>query len=231
MLRRIALLLLLANLLFFAWSQGWLTGVTGLRPHPDREPERLARQVRPETVVVLPPAPASAPAARPVGAAASATVADAPVCLEAGPFATGASVSAMATLRGVQPPLPPGSWVEVTIERPGAWLVVLAKPATRDALAKRDEELKRARVAYEVLSTPEEHAGSLSLGRFNDREAAERALAQFGQRGIRPAKLVELQAASTIHMLRAERADKAVAAQLTALRADTLGRGFVPCGT
>lgn len=231
MLRRLVFLLLLANLLFFAWSQGWLTGLTGLRPHPEREPERLARQVRPETIVVLPPGPSPASAARPSGPPASASVAEAPMCLEAGPFATGASISAMSTLRGVQPPLPPGSWVEVTIERPGAWLVVLAKPANRDALAKRDEELKRARVAYEVLTAPEEHAGSLSLGRFSDREAADRALAQFGQRGIRPAKLVELQAASTIHMLRADRADKALAAQLTGLKADTLGRGFVPCGT
>jgi hypothetical protein len=225
-LRRIALLLLLANLLFFAWSQGWLTGLTGLRPHPEREPERLARQVRPETIVVLPPDSAPvAPRATP------AAVADAPICLEAGPFATGASISAMATLRAAQPPLPPGSWTEVTIDRPGAWLVVLARPATRDALAKREEELKRARVAYEVLAAPEELAGSLSLGRFTERDAAERALAQLVQRGIRPARVAELQPASTIHMLRAEKADKALAARLTALRADTLGRGFVPCGT
>ncbi|MBX3604359.1 MAG: SPOR domain-containing protein [Piscinibacter sp.] len=233
MLRLLALLLLAANLLFFAWSQGWLADLTGLRPHPEREPQRLARQVRPETIVVLPPPP-TPPAPRSPSGTASAVVAAAaepPVCLEAGPFATGASISAMATLRAVQPPLPPGSWVEVTIERPGAWLVVLAKPANRDALAKRDEELKRARVAYEVLTTPEEFAGSLSLGRFNDREAADRALAQFGQRGIRPARVVELQAASTIHLLRADQADKALAAQLKALKSDTLGRGFVPCGS
>jgi hypothetical protein len=55
MLRPLLLALLGANLLFFAWSQGWLGGrATG-------EPQRLASQVRPEWVRVLPPAsPASA---------------------------------------------------------------------------------------------------------------------------------------------------------------------------
>lgn len=228
MLRRLLFLLLLANIVFFAWSQGWLAGLIGLRPDAQREPERLARQVRPETIVVLPPAPA---AARPAAAAASSVAADTPVCLEAGPFGTGASISAMAALRAVQPPLPAGSWVEVTIERPGAWLVVLPRPGSREAQSRRDEELKRQRISYEVLDAPEELAGSLSLGRFDDREAADKALAQLSQRGVRPAKVAELHAASTIHMLRAARADKALAAQLTALRSDALGRGFVPCGS
>ncbi len=233
MLRRLVFLLLAANLLFFAWSQGWLGGLIGVRPDAQREPERLARQVRPQTIVVLPPAPAASagPIAAPASAAAAAAVADKPVCLEAGPFATGASISAMAALRAVQPPLPPGSWVEVTIDRPGAWLVVMPRPGSREAMARRDEELKRARIAYEVLNAPEELAGSLSLGRFDDRDAADKALAQLSQRGIRPARVAELHAASTIHLLRAAKADKALAAQLGAIRSDALGRGFVPCGS
>jgi hypothetical protein len=32
-------------------------------------------------------------------------------------------------------------------------------------------------------------------------------------------------------MLRADKADAAVAAQLTAIRSPVLGRGFVPCGS
>ena len=47
MLQRLVVLLLLANLLFFAWSQGWLDEIAGSRVHPEREPERLARQVQP----------------------------------------------------------------------------------------------------------------------------------------------------------------------------------------
>ena len=41
-----ALLLLLANLGFFAWTQGWLDSVVSARARGDREPERLARELR-----------------------------------------------------------------------------------------------------------------------------------------------------------------------------------------
>lgn len=231
MLRRFVFLLLLANLLFLAYSQGWLEGLTGLRPHPERDPERLNRQVRPELVVIVDPAtlravpPASAPGTGTAAAAAS------PLCLEAGPFATGASVSAIATLQGAQPPLPPGSWVEVKIERPGSWLLYMGKFPNREALAKKEEELKRARVTYERLSSPPELADGFALGRFDQRTAADRALEQLTQRGVRTARVVETEAPSTLHMLRADKADKALAAQLSALKSDALGRGFVPCGT
>ena len=115
MLRRLALLLLLANLLFFAWSQGWLTGIVGLRPHPEREPERLARQVRPETVVVLPPGPSAASTLRPMLAAAPAGSASAegPVCLEAGlRFSTNAGpVFTGGDVGPFRPYLPSGSYL------------------------------------------------------------------------------------------------------------------------
>ena len=54
MLRLAVLVLLLANLLFFAWSRGWLEGLVPVSPQGDREPERAGRQVRPELVRVLP---------------------------------------------------------------------------------------------------------------------------------------------------------------------------------
>ncbi|MBC8055262.1 MAG: hypothetical protein H7Y61_01650, partial [Rhizobiales bacterium] len=68
MLRALILALLLANLAFFAWTQGWLDAVVSLRPIGDREPERLLRQVRPEVVRILPAGAASA-AASPVALA------------------------------------------------------------------------------------------------------------------------------------------------------------------
>jgi hypothetical protein len=51
-LRVLVLLLLLANGLFYAWAQGWLSPV--MPPRPDqREPGRLSRQVHPELITVL----------------------------------------------------------------------------------------------------------------------------------------------------------------------------------
>ena len=232
MLRRLVVLMLLANLAYFAWTQGWLDGLLGVRSQGDREPERLARQVRPESVIILPPSAANA-----VDAAASAVSADSPApstttaCLEAGPFAIGASVSAVAALQTAQPPLPPGSWNDVKIDRPGSWIVYLGKYPNREALARKEEELRRARVAFEEVRSPPELEFGFSLGRFDQRALADNALEQLVSRGIRTARVVELVAPATLHMLRVEKADKALAAQLMALRSDTLGKGFVSCGS
>lgn len=229
MLRVVVLLLLLANLLFFAFTHGWLEGVAGLRPHAEREPDRLTRQVNADKVVVLPPGAASAAAARAPEPAPSAPQRSA--CLEAGPFATGASVSAVAALQALQPPLPAGSWVDVTLERPGRWMVYMGRYPNREALAKKEDELRRTRVSFEEVTEPAEWTMGLSLGRYDDRAAAERALEQASQRGVRSARVVELAAPATLHMLRAENADAALAERLSALRSPVLGRGFVACGS
>ena len=239
MLQRLVVLLILANLLFFAWSRGWLEDLTGSRVHPEREPERLARQVNPELVVILPPGAASASSSGPVApaaaaaaaAAAASSVATSGTCLEAGPFASGAAVSAVAALQALQPPLRPGSWAEVKTERPGSWMLYMGRFPNRDAMSKKEDELKRSRVSYESLTAPADLVPGFSLGRYDDRAAADRGLEQLGQRGVRSARVVELSAPTTQHMLRADKADAAVAAQLTAIRSPVLGRGFVPCGS
>jgi hypothetical protein len=232
MLRLTAILLLLANLAYFAWTQGWLDAPLGVRSQGDREPERLTRQVRPETVIILPPS--AADAAAPATSAASATSADSPAltaCLEAGPFATGPAASAVAALQSAQPSLPAGSWSSVKVERPGSWIVYVGRFANREALGRKEEELRRTRVAFEEVRSPPELEFGLSLGRFDQRALADRALEQVTQRGVRPARVVETVAPVTLTMLRVEKAGKALAAQLTALRSDALGKGFVPCGS
>jgi hypothetical protein len=98
MLRVLVVLLLVANGVFFAWSQGWLDAFTG-RARGEREPARLAEQVRPDDVKLLPPRAASAALA---AAAASS-------CLEAGPF-VGAELDAAERRLAA---LPPGSWTRV----------------------------------------------------------------------------------------------------------------------
>lgn len=232
MLKRLVALLLLANLGFFAWTQGWLDSVVGVRPTGDREPERLARQVRPESVTIL--SPAALRAAEAAAAAASAASGTASPstnlsCLEAGPFATGASVSAIAALQQAQPPLPAGSWADVRIDRPGAYIVYMGRFANREALSKKEEELRRTRVVFEEVHEPADLQPGFSLGRYAERAQADRALEQLSQRGIRTARVVEITAPAQLHMLRVEKADKALATQLTNLRAEPLGKGFVPC--
>lgn len=211
MLRALIVALLLANLAFFAWTRGWLDTVVGVRPTGDREPERVLLQVRPELIRILP-----ASSAAPVLLA----------CFEAGPF-TDAEIGAAETRARAE--LPVGSWATAKTEQPGTWLVYMGRYASREALTKKEDELKRRRAPYEEISAPPALAPGLSLGRFEQREAAATALAQFTQQGIQTARVVELAPASNRHMLRVEKADATLSAQLVAMPADTLGKGFAAC--
>ena len=216
MLRALVVALLLANVAFFAWTQGWLDSVTGVRAIGDREPERLARQVRPETVRIL-------------SAGSGAGEESAPAvlsCLEAGPFTDAEGAAAQAA---AQAALPTGSWVTAKIEQPGTWIVYMGKFPNAEALAKKEAELERRKLPYDVLSDNPTLAPGLSLGRFDEKAVANKALEQFTQQGIRTARVVELTPASTRQWLRVERADAALAAKLAALKADALGKGFADC--
>lgn len=245
MLRLAVVVLMLVNLVFYAWTRGWLDDVSGVRANGDHEPERLSRQVHPELVRVLPPQPATPPAAPATaaspasspalsGAAAAAAVtrvADAPqpVCLEAGPFAADRIGGADAALHAALPADQRNGWATVKLDRPGGWLVYMGRYPTRDALQKKADELKRRNVRYEEVRSPASLDGGLSLGRFDDRANAERALAQLGQQGIHTARVVEANPGPSSYMLRAAAADPALAARLTSLKLDTLGKGFTAC--
>ena len=213
MLRALVVALLIANLAFFGWSQGWLDGVVGIRARGDREPERLANQVRPETIVVL-------------SAGASAYNASAVSCLEAGPFSPTEIGAAESTL---QASVPANSWSNVRTEKAGTWLVYMGSYPDRETLLRKVDEIRRIRADVEEVAVPGEGEFGLALGRFDERSNAERALAQAQQRGIRTARLVQLTAPAVTHMLRVERADAALAAQLAATKIEAAGKGFVAC--
>jgi hypothetical protein len=213
MLRALVLALVLANVVFFAWTLGWLDGLVGLKASGDREPERLARQVNPDSVVLLAAAPAAA--------------ASAPACLESGPYSPGEVTAAESALRTA---VPGAGWTNARSEQPGAWLVYMGGYPDRETLQRKIEEIGRTRVSFEEVTVPGEGAFGLSLGRYDDKAAADRALAQVQQRGIRTARVVQGPPAVS-HVLRVEHAEPALAAQLAALKVDALGKGFVPCAT
>jgi hypothetical protein len=105
-LRVLLVTLVVANLLFFAFTRGSLDGFLGLRALGDREPERLANQVRPETIRLLP-----------MSAAASAPV-EATACYETPTFAAGEAAAVEAILASS---LPAGAWADTRGERaPGS---------------------------------------------------------------------------------------------------------------
>ncbi|MET0335384.1 MAG: hypothetical protein ABW190_14010 [Rhizobacter sp.] len=217
MLRLLVVVLILANLAFYAWTQGMLDNLTGVRAQGDREPDRLNRQVRPETLRVLPAASATLASTEP-----------APVCLEAGPYTPAQITAAEGVLQTV---LPAGSWSSMKTDAPAVWIVYMGKYPNREALQKKADELKRLKIGYEELrNVPPELQDGLSLGRYDNRADADKALAAVAQRGVRTARVMPFSAANVTHSLRVERADSTLQTRLAGLRAEALqGRSFIPC--
>lgn len=269
MLRWLVIALAAANLLFFVWTQGWLDDVIGLRAHGDSEPARLNRQVRPESVIILPPGgpgaasptnpaeasapspaaapgPASSNGAPPSGstsnsvnsnatanvASSSAGTGTSAVCLEAGPFTPAQLAAALAVLQAARPALPPGSWLDVRNEKPAVWMVYMGRYPNREALERKQEELRRVRGAVfeEVRDIPELTPG-FSLGRFDQRAKAEQALEALSLRGLRTARVVQAVAPVVTHTLRADKLPPDLATQYATLQFEAGARRFAPCAT
>lgn len=219
MLRLFVLVLVLANIGFYAWTQGMLDGVIGARPTGDREPERMLRQVNPDAVRVMPPA----------AAVATAAPETAPACLEAGPYTPAQIAAAESVLQTV---LPPGSWATLKTETPPVWIVYMGKYPNREALQKKADELKRLKISFEEVRNAPELEDGLALGRYDNRAAAEKALNDVTQRGVRTAKVAALSQAVVAHSLRVEHADAALQTRLSGLRAEALlGKPFAVCAS
>jgi hypothetical protein len=135
MLRVLVGLLVLANALFLVWTQGWLDAFVGVRAAGDREPQRLAQQVRPDVVRIITPEALAAEvlAAAEATAAQTQTAAGTP-CLEAGPFNARTVGPAEAALVAT---LPTGTWSRVVIDRDGAVVYMLRVQSTDPALMAR----------------------------------------------------------------------------------------------
>ena len=218
MLRAIVIALVLANAAFFAWTQGWLDNVVGVRSIGDREPERVLRQIRPETIRIVPDPTVAAATPR--------------ACLEAGPFAAAEIAAAEAGLRAALPNAAPGTWVSLKSAQPGTWIVYMGKYPNRESLVRKQDELTRRQVTFEEVTSPVALDPGLSLGRFGERASADSALAQFARQGIHTAKVVELTPPANNFRLRVGSADSALAAQLAELKVDALlGKPFAACVT
>lgn len=208
MLRALVLLLLLANGLYFAWARGWL----GPPPrHAEREPERLAAQVSPEAVTLLPPPRASA--------ALQAAREAARVCLQTAPLQEPAL--GQAEYRLAEALVAPDAVVREAVQAPGRWIVFggrYPEPGPRNA---REEELRRLGLRFERLTAPAELAPGFVLSRHDSREAAEAWLAQ-APRALRGARVLSLPGRSLGTLLRVPQAAPEQAEKLAAA-------GFRPC--
>ncbi|MEJ6003352.1 hypothetical protein [Paucibacter soli] len=205
MLRALLVLLLAANLAFYAWTQGWLDGVTGLRAQGDREPERLQQQQHPERLSLVSPQNAKA------------LLQQARACLELGP------VEGSEALRGLQAQLDkagvaPAEWQDIASEVAGVWAVATIKFPNKEFQARKEETYKRLKISYEYLSGPADEMPSMVLSRHASEKAAADQVEALAQRALKGLRVLPLQAPKTLHLLRFAQADGGLQARLAALK-------------
>ncbi|MEI8155509.1 MAG: SPOR domain-containing protein [Burkholderiales bacterium] len=179
MLRLFVLILILANGVYFAWSEGLLRPI-GFAPVQQQEPQRLSQQLKSDAVRVLTPQEF-----RHVEMQVQADLAP-KECLMAGPFD---DTQADVLRHALESALAPGTWQLDSVLVPARWIVYMGKFVNAEALAKKRDELAVMRLTPQSLINPTLEIG-LSLGAFDNQAAANAELARLNLRGIRTAKVV-----------------------------------------
>jgi hypothetical protein len=195
MLRGLVLVLLLANGLFFLWSQGHLASL-GLAPIDEREPERLSQQLTPDAVVLLnPPAPALAavePAIAPAvdvpspAPAPSSAETDTPVACWKLDGLSSEQAEVWKARLGEQG-LPSSAWSLTELPGNGRWIIYMGRYDAAQ-LARKTGELDRLKLSYQELRAGP-WAFGVSLGSFASEEAAQQGLVALRPKGVRTARI------------------------------------------
>lgn len=164
-------LLVFANLVFFAWAQGYFGGAD-----PNREPDRLNQQLQPEKLRLLAPE-ATVPA---MPAAAPADFA----CRIIGGLSmeSAEALKIAAIAGGVEAQLMPR--VEPTLH-----FIVIGDLPNAAAAEKKAAELKRFGVVEQEALTLDGGRMEIVLGRLPTDAAAREALSALNKRGIKSARI------------------------------------------
>lgn len=212
--RVLVLVLLAANVLFFACPPGVLDALTGVPADGVREPQRVAAQQHPERITPL--------AASAVAALAQKT------CLELGPLEGDAALAtAQAVLRNAAPGV---EWQTRSSEQPGVWVVATIKLGDPDFRARKEATYKQLRIAYEPLAGLPAEQPAFVLSRHATQAEAAAEIAALDKRGLKGLRVLALQAPKARHTLVVPQADGLLAGKLQALKDPALGTGFHACG-
>ncbi len=109
------------------------------------------------------------------------------ICLQAGAFDENQANRLRKALGRL--PANAGSWNLNSATLPSRWMVYMGKFPDNDSLNKKRNELRNRDVSYDRPRIAELEPG-LSLGRYSSEEAAQRALAQLSNKGVRSARVV-----------------------------------------
>jgi len=231
MLRIAAILLLLANLAYYAWAHGMLGN---LAPLVEGEPHRLEQQIQPELLLITPAiddllladVPPEPPAIEPSPIdelpapeevlAAPENTAPPPArntrCLQAGVFDAIQSTQ----LRNALSNWPEDSWILESTPISGRWMVYLGPLADEKAVAQKRSELRALGVDFDRPGLALEPG--LSLGRYSSEERAQHAHAALVGKGIGTLRVVVDRPAAPGFTLRLPAVDSELQARLRTLR-------------
>jgi len=177
--RAVFLLLVLANVAFFAWSRYVAP------PEAAADPLPLTRQIAPEKMkVVQPNELPAAPAPRTAQAQATAVALK---CLEWGSFTLTDAPRAEKALEplGLGPRL-----AQRRTEEMAGWWVFIPPQGTRPAALRKAAELKTLSIEdYFIVQEEGPYRWALSLGVFRTEEAAQARLAALRAQGVRSAEM------------------------------------------
>lgn len=212
--RTLFLVLVLANLAFFAWANFFSEADRQSDPAP------LARQVAPEKLRVLAPgaqpskpAPAKPPAegAAPVAGAKS-------VCVEWGAFAAADAPKAGDSLTT----LALGARLSQRQSEESSWWVFIPPRANRQDAQKKADEIKRLGIEdYFIVQDEGPSRNAVSLGVFKSEAAANSRLEALRAKGVKTAQVGAREAPLQKTWFQVRGADDALVTKLK-----TIAQGF-----
>jgi hypothetical protein len=164
------LLLVFANLGFFAWAEGYLGG-----QESGREPQRLASQVAPEKLRIVTAAPAVAVPAEPLPAWLACRL------------VTGLPLAEVDAFKGELV----GFSVEVKpVDGTTSYWVHIPPQANKAAAEKKAGELRALGVKdFYIMQQDNPSRNAISLGLFRNEAAANELLQSLNKRGVRSARI------------------------------------------
>ncbi len=184
MLRAVTLVLLMANLAYYAWTQGYLADL-GLAPVVQREPERLKAQVQPDMLRLLngvDNGAADKAVASPVaGALAQPDVG----CWQADGFTPDQAQALRTTMTGLG--LEESLWEFTEVRASGRWIVYMGR-YSEEQIKKKKEELRELKIEFREVSPPGLGPG-LALGTFPNEAAVAQGLKDLTRKGVRTARI------------------------------------------
>lgn len=174
--RALFMLLLLANLAFFAWSR------YGVPQNPGSDPLPLGRQIEPQKLPIVAPPPKAKPvssAARPAQASGA--------CVEWGSFTLANAGAAKKLLQ----PLALGNLLsERQVQETANWWVFMPPQGSEQGAQRKGAELKDLGIDdFYVVRDEGPYRWAISLGAFRSEQAAQAHLAALQAKGVRTAQV------------------------------------------